>query len=71
MPWAFVVLLAAICLWLFQLCLTLRAQTTLLQQQLELNDIELRSLRQHLEAERILSRHLTAPPVRETPPPTR
>jgi hypothetical protein len=55
--WAFVALLAIVCAWLVQLCLALRAENTLLRQQQELAELELRSTRQHLEAERILNQH--------------
>jgi|GEM_PF-3476624 len=56
-PWAFVALLVIVCAWLVQLCLALRAENTLLRQQQELTELELRSTRQHLEAERILNQH--------------
>ena len=59
-PWAFVALLVIVCAWLVQLCLALRAENVLLRQQQALTDIELRSTRQHLEAERILNRHSAA-----------
>ena len=69
-PWAFVALLAIVCAWLIQLCLALRAENVLLRQQEALTQIELRSARQHLEAERILSQHAARQKASaEAPPP--
>ncbi len=68
-PWTFVALLVIVCAWLVQLCLALRAENILLRQQQALTDIELRSTQQHLEAERILSRHSAAPKPAANPPP--
>ena len=59
LPWATVVLLALACGGLLQLVATLRAQNALLRDQQALLEVELRSTRQQLEAERILSRHET------------
>jgi len=57
-PWflgALAAMLAFLCAWLVRLCVDLRAQNTLLQHEQSLSALELRAVRNQLEAERILA----------------
>lgn len=80
-PWLVAFGFSLGCLWLVQLYLTARAENALLRDRQTLIELELRSLRQQLEAERILA-HATQKrfaeveesfsadfPSRENPPP--
>jgi hypothetical protein len=59
-PWLAAAGLALACLWLGQAVFTLRAGNAVLRDQRALADLELRSTRQQLEAERLLTRHQLA-----------
>jgi anti-sigma-K factor RskA len=54
-PWAIAAGLAVACVWLAQLHLQNQTEKAVLQDQLQLADLEVKSRRQQLEAERILS----------------
>lgn len=60
LPWALAAMVALAGAWLGQLHLASQAKNALLEDQYRLTDLELRSTRQHAEAERLLARRQLA-----------
>jgi hypothetical protein len=69
--WMIAAALFALSAWLCGLNFTLRTQNRILRDELQLTELEMRGLRQQLDAERILARHLDRPSdsPTETPKP--